>query len=217
MLSTKTTAISKTEHEQVIHWPFIQKKLITIPLGIEAPYFLPKDDARKALFALAGQTDHGQQLIFSIGELTTNKGYSYAFDALKQYTQNYTYLIAGTGELEHRFKEVVSSHPELKSRVHLLGYVSQAAQYMKGANVLLLPSIKEGIPYVLLEAAFAGIPVISTNVGGITEIVNPATAANLILPHNSEVLLNALNEQRFAYCSQQKLEDMVTSTLEHYL
>lgn len=217
ILSTKTIAISKTEHEQVVHWPFIQKKLITIPLGIEAPHFLSKDDARNALFELAGANDQGEQLILSIGELTTNKGYLYAFDALKQYTQNYTYLIIGTGELENSFKEIISSHPELKSHVHLLGYVSQAAQHMKGADLLLLPSIKEGVPYVLLEAAFAEVPVIATHIGGIHEIVSQETIVNLVPPHDSSALLNALQEQKVAYCTQYTLEKMVTSTLEHYL
>ncbi|MEN9647311.1 MAG: hypothetical protein RLY57_115 [Candidatus Parcubacteria bacterium] len=216
-LSTATITISKTESKQVSHWPFIQKKLVSIPLGIEPPHFLLREAARKALFTLAGTNDQGQQLIFSIGELTTNKGYSYALEALRQYSKDYVYLIAGTGELENQLKNNVTSSPHLDSRVHFLGYVSQAAQYMEGADLLLLPSIKEGVPYVLLEAAYADIPVIATHVGGISEIVSQATITNLVPPHSSAALLNALEDQRVVDCTQYTLEKMVTNTLEHYL
>ncbi len=170
MLSTQTIAISETEKKQVEHWPFIKNKIVVVPLGIETPAFLEKSEARKKLFELAHVPDQGNEVILSIGELTKNKGYIYALEALKDHSKPYAYFIAGTGELKDTLEKYISEEKTLHSQVHLLGFVPDAAQYMRGADVFLLPSVKEGLPYVLLEAGFAEVPVIATDVGGISTL-----------------------------------------------
>ena len=63
--------------------------------------------------------------------------------------------------------------------------MSPAAPYLKAFDIFVLPSLKEGLPYTLLEAGLAGLPVIASNVGGIPEIIENnktgllASAANI--------------------------------------
>ncbi len=65
---------------------------------------------------------------------------------------------------------------------------------MKGFDVFLLPSIKEGIPYVLLEAGAAKVPIIATNVGGIPDIIKDQETGILIPPRSTYALAKSLED-----------------------
>jgi len=59
----------------------------------------------------------------------------------------------------------------LQKRVKLFGFLP-ASETLKGFDEFALPSIKEGLPYVLLEARFAGLPIVANRVGGVGEILD---------------------------------------------
>jgi glycosyltransferase involved in cell wall biosynthesis len=67
----------------------------------------------------------------------------------------------------------------------LLGYVDNAKQYLKAFDCLIIPSIKEGLPYAILEAGYAGIDVLSSDTGGTSEIVD--NNINGILIKNTDI------------------------------
>jgi glycosyltransferase involved in cell wall biosynthesis len=67
--------------------------------------------------------------------------------------------------LEQKIKEY-----GLTGRVKLFGFLP-AAEVLKGFDTFALPSLKEGLPYVLLEAKAAGLPIVASQVGGIPEIL----------------------------------------------
>ena len=100
-----------------------------------------------------------------------------------------TIAMAGGGpEFEHwrlRIAEV-----GLTERVELMG-VRPAREALRRGKVLVVPSLAESLPYVILEGAAAGRPVISTGVGGVAEIFGP-TAGSLIPPGNAAALRTAM-------------------------
>ena len=59
----------------------------------------------------------------------------------------------------------------LESRVKLFGFMP-ASDVLRGFDVFALPSLKEGLPYVLLEARAAGLPIVAERVGGVGEILD---------------------------------------------
>ncbi len=83
----------------------------------------------------------------------------------------------------------------LADRVLLTGRLEQAevwsllAHY---AETLILNSVYEGFPHILLEAAYFGVPVVATAVGGTPEIVRDGETGLLIPPDSPDALLNAL-------------------------
>ena len=84
--------------------------------------------------------------------------------------QNIFYVIIGDGEERAALTEQAHAH-ELKEKVHFTGQLADASKYLNAFDVLFLPSQKEGVPYVILEAGAAGVAVLASNVGGIPEVI----------------------------------------------
>jgi glycosyltransferase involved in cell wall biosynthesis len=66
--------------------------------------------------------------------------------------------------------------PDLAGRLHLLGLRPQASRYLAAFDALALTSRTEGTPMVLLEAMWAGVPIVATAVGGVPDVVTPREA-----------------------------------------
>ncbi|HEY4527247.1 MAG TPA: glycosyltransferase [Candidatus Paceibacterota bacterium] len=182
-LSHVTIVVSKSDEEIGRKMWLVGKKVHYIPLGIESLHFLSRDEASTALSISATSPR-----IVTIGELTKNKGHRYAIDAiaeLKKRGVHIDYFLMGDGELRAELQQQARDHG-VDDRVHFLGFVENASQYLKAFDGFLLPSIKEGTPYVLLEAEIAGLPIVATNVidtfwkeSGIVTLVPPASASLL--------------------------------------
>ena len=103
--------------------------------------------------------------------------------------------IAGIGPEQ---KELASFAKELgiAENVHFLGFVADAGLLISKANLLLLSSDEEGLPTVLLEALAAGIPVVSTDVGGISEALShlPRPPVILVPRQDSTAMAKAVEQ-----------------------
>jgi len=79
-------------------------------------------------------------------------------------------LIIGSGPEEQKIKFQISNL-KINDKVFLLGDVPEAAKYLKAFDIFVMTSRYEGLPYALLEAMAAELPIIATRVGGIPEIL----------------------------------------------
>ncbi|MDD5032875.1 MAG: glycosyltransferase [Candidatus Pacebacteria bacterium] len=173
-----------------------RKKLLAIHNGIkiEEHEFLTKQKAREKLIAEYGLplSDY-DFLIGSIGEFTKNKGQKYLVDAILKLknihkenneTKNkIKTVIIGFGEDKQKLERQISDY-KLEKEIFLLNNLHPAYPYLKAFDIFILPSLKEGLPYVLLEAGLASLPVIATNVGGVGEIIEDKDTGILIDPAN---------------------------------
>ncbi len=152
-------------------------KLIAIHNGIKTDYydFYSRDEARKKLGL------HEKDFVVgTIGEFTKNKGHRYLIEAAEN-LKNIKFVIIGFGEEENNLREKIKKIGAEK-RFFIETDKPDAAFYLKAFDVFVLPSLKEGLPYVLLEAALAECPIISTNVGGIQEIIINQETGLLVEP-----------------------------------
>jgi len=155
------------------------EKLVTIYNGIDHKNlkFLDKKTARKALLTQITNQPTGQLTnavwIGSIGRLVREKNYpDLIAAAVAMQKPNHYFFIIGTGPEKTRLEKLIR-RAKLEDRFFILTGFSPAAPYLKAFDVFTLSSIKEGLPYTMLEAMAAGVPIVTTRVGGMTEIIDP--------------------------------------------
>ena len=95
--------------------------------------------------------------------------------------------LIGSGELQHEVEAEIAQR-RLGGHVHLLGRRQDIARFLSAADVFLLTSISEGIPLTLIEAMGAELPVVSTEVGGVSEVVVGGDTG-LLAPPGDDVML----------------------------
>lgn len=158
--------------------PGMRSKVVLVKNGIAPVDFKTKDEARAALEL---DIPDSHYVIGGIGELHINKNWLAAIHAMIILPKEVHLVIIGSGEEYELLKE----HAEkfgVSDRVHLLGYIPNADQYVRAFNVFLLPSKKEGLPYVLLEAGLAGLPVVASDLPGNRDIIESGQNGFLITP-----------------------------------
>lgn len=195
VLCTDVIFISEQERTIAITWPGVKNKAHHIYNGIASPQFLKREEARQHLAEHINQPlslFENNYIVGTIGELTENKGYRFALPALKD-IPNILYIIIGQGEQYERLKEMVRTQG-LSNKVFFAGFIPDASTLLKAFDLFLLPSLKEGMPYVLLEAGFAQTPVIATDVGGVREIISDQKSGIIIPARNADALKKALVE-----------------------
>jgi glycosyltransferase involved in cell wall biosynthesis len=140
---------------------------------------------------VATRTDAADFLF--LGEFRGLKGIHYLLEALVGVKASdgrpATMVMAGGGPDYDKFKAEIGALG-LEQRVKLLG-VKPARAVLPQGRIAVVPSLAESLPYVVLEAAAAGLPVIATQVGGIPEIFGP-TAGSLVPPADSAALRMAM-------------------------
>ena len=128
-----------------------------------------------------------------IGEFRPVKGIEFLLEALVDVKapngRPATLIMAGSGPDLGKAKEQIA-RLGLTDRVNLAG-VQPARLMLARGRCAVVPSLAESLPYVILEAASAGRPVIATDVGGIREIFGP-TASKLLPSANAEALRQAM-------------------------
>jgi glycosyltransferase involved in cell wall biosynthesis len=147
------------------------------------------DDEFQPIVVSQSATD----LLF-VGELRALKGVDVLIAAIKQLAQegrNVTATIVGDGPDRARFEREVAKQ-DLGAQVHFVG-VKPARQAFTLGRLLIVPSRAESLPYIVLEAAAAGLPMIATQVGGIPEIFGPDAGA-LVAPSDPAALARAIGQ-----------------------
>lgn len=126
--------------------------------------------------------------VLYLGRLEPEKNPLRFIEIIKEVQQtknNIKALIIGNGSLEKDVQEKIKQH-KLEKNIKMLGFVNNPFPYLNGAKVLVLTSHYEGIPISALEALALNKPVVSTDVGGISEIIKHGE--NGFLSNQNEVL-----------------------------
>jgi glycosyltransferase involved in cell wall biosynthesis len=140
--------------------------------------------------------------IISIGSLQLYKGQRFlveACDLLRRQGFNFHCRIIGSGELRENLIGLIESR-DLNNFVELTGPLPQEAiaEILPQADCYVQPSIitssgkMEGIPVALMEAMASGLPVVATDISGISELVRPGQTGWLTPPENSQALADAI-------------------------
>jgi glycosyltransferase involved in cell wall biosynthesis len=138
----------------------------------------------------------GTQLLF-VARLAELKGLSVLLAAVAALADDHAGLaltVIGDGPERRRF-ELLAAELGVADRVDFVGYRSQAevADHLAATDVFVLPSYAEGVPVTLMEAMGAGVPVVATQVGGVSELVEDGTNGFVVRPGDVEQLTDRLH------------------------
>jgi glycosyltransferase involved in cell wall biosynthesis len=121
-------------------------------------------------------------------------------------------FIIGDGP-ERKELEKLAKKLNVSDRVHFAGFQNDAQSYLPAFDIFVLPSRKEGLPYAIIEAIAAKIPVVSTMVGGIPELIKNNESGWLVKPNNPKLLGQALGEALTAKDAKERAEKAYTDAL----
>lgn len=128
------------------------------------------------------------------GRLSEQKGLPYLLEGIELARSRGVKVrvdIAGEGPMLTYVEAYIAEHGLMDS-VQLLGFRSDIDELLKESDFLLLPSLFEGFPVIILEALASGTPVIASAVNGVPEIVRDKTNGLLIEPSSSQSLCDAI-------------------------
>lgn len=211
--SSNTILVSRGMGKDIVHWPFIQRKLTVIYNAVPTLTFRERDDARAALAHFSPalgtwmQSNPSGTVLGTIGELHHIKGHRFMIDAVASLPHT-AYAIIGGGD-DHDALEKYIRARNLSDRVFLLGARPDAYQCLKGFDMFILASLSETFGLVLLEAGQAGLPVVATAVGGVPEIIEHEVTGLLVPSRDSQAL--ATSVQRL--CADQPLRERLAHDL----
>ncbi len=192
LLSHAVIVVSKHDESLAYAMPGVSVKTVYIPLGIAALSYMTREQAERVIEEKIGRPLGSALRLVTIGELTKNKGIRYGIETvalLKARGIAATYVVLHDGE-ERGALEQYARERDVGDSVFLPGFIPDAAQYLPAFDVFLLPSIKEGAPYVVLEAAGAGLPIVATSVIDADTAEN--LGARLVPPKNAAALSDAV-------------------------
>ncbi|MDO8564511.1 MAG: glycosyltransferase family 4 protein, partial [bacterium] len=189
LLSHKTIVLSEHDRRATSFWPAVKNKIVLIPNGIRHLPSFSREQARNMLkqFGIAPE----QTIIGVVAELHRNKGIASLIEAFSFLPAHCVLCIIGDGE-EKTALETYAQTLNLAPRVHFLGFRQDAAELISGFDMFVLPSLKEGLPFSILDSGAAKVPVVATAVGGIPDIIRNGEEGLLVPPKNAKKLAEAI-------------------------
>jgi len=172
--------------------PAAANRVCVVPNGI------PLTTGNRARARVALGLSEADRLILAVGNLYPVKGHdvlirAFAMIADEPATSTWSVAIAGRGEAEAPLRRL-AAELGIADRVQLLGLRSDVPDLLAAADLFVLPSRSEGLPLALIEAMGASLPIVSTQVGGIAEVVARGAEALLVPPENAPQMASALTQ-----------------------
>ncbi|MFN2613096.1 MAG: glycosyltransferase [Solirubrobacterales bacterium] len=166
-----------------------EKKLLAVRLGVDVGRFRPPDQR-------VAQAPQAPLRVLCLGRLVERKAQGVLIEAVAQLAGEGTQIeltIAGEGPTRASLEQLTEALG-ITARVRFTGVVGQdeALRLYRACDVFCLPSLAEGLPVVLMEAMSCGLPVLSTSIDAIPELVADGENGLLVEPGDPRALADAL-------------------------
>ena len=173
--------LSDSFREPLIKLGAKNRNITTVITGIDYPVNQSKENSSKKL------------VITCVARLGPRKGHNHLFEALarlKKYTENVEVLIVGDGQMRAALEKQKKALG--LSIVKFLGSRDDVPVILSKTDIFVLPTINDSLPISIIEAMHSGTAVISTNCGGIPELIKHNKTGIIVEPGSSEELAHAL-------------------------
>ncbi|MDZ7618786.1 MAG: glycosyltransferase [Patescibacteria group bacterium] len=187
-------------------------KLTVIPNGIDLSRFPASVRADLAPLGIPS----GARVVACVGRLVKQKGQEWLIRSTRQWLAEVAgthLLLVGDGPDRARL-EACAARAGLADRIHFAGFRSDVPAILAASKVLVLPSAWEGMPNVVLEAMATGLPVVASEVEGVSELLGPL-AGEQTVPFGDEsalarrltaILADAAHARALGVANRQRVE-----------
>ena len=129
--------------------------------------------------------------------------------------EEFDFIMVGDGPQIEKARRIVDNSNTLNGKVHIVGYSSKIKDYLSSFDCLVLTSRVEGLPNVIIEAQFSGLPVLTTNAGGAVECIIEGETGVLSETDSpkilAEKLLTMLEDKKFMRTASKKSKKFAKS------
>ena len=184
------TTGEKLRRELIERNGFPAEMIASIPTGIDPGRFFPGD--KKATRRALG-LDPDSNYIGIIATLRSWKGHSHLLEAFSRLDrENWQLAIIGDGPQRGALAAQVQTLG-ITDKVNFAGHCNNPEDWLRALDIFCLPSYaNEGVPQSLVQATLTALPIVTTPVGSITEVVTHDESALIVKPKNPLALVNAL-------------------------
>ena len=181
-----------TKKELTEFYDIDEEKIHIIYNGVDVQKFKPNKD--RAGLRRELELEEKQKIILFVGRLYQRKGLGTLFQSISKVVQNFKdakFVISGEGFRQNKEKLLkLAEKLKIENSVLFVGYFpdEKLPDLYAASDIFVLPALYENFPFAILEAQATGLPVISTKVGGIPELVTNKKNGLLVEPANSEQL-----------------------------
>lgn len=184
------TTVSRALRQELLNLGISGEKIHVNLHGVDHAQFTPPTTP----LPQGDRPQRKARTLLCVGNLLEAKGQHLAIESLL-HLKDFRLVLVGEGEYEDKLRQQVSNL-QLEDRVQFAGHVDHAklVSYYSTSDALIIPSLREGIPNVILESLACGTPVIATNVGGIPEIINSGVAGILLDDRTPMAIANAVHQ-----------------------
>lgn len=181
LLSHKTICVSEDGKRAMSWWPFVKNKLVVIHNGLET---FPLGPRRENIFTVG-----------TLSELHHTKGLDILLRGFAEVFKDKParLIVIGEGEKKKELKDLAQDLG-IMNQTYFSGFVPEAREQLSNFDIFTLTSRTEGLPYVLLEAGIASLPVVASRVGGIPEVIKNDETGLLFKKEKVEELAQALEK-----------------------
>lgn len=174
------------------------EKVALIYQGTDTQRFQHSENACKEAKNRYPIPEDASPILASIGSFEHRKGHPILFEALQELVNtslpNAHLLMVGDGPDENMLREMVKTLG-LDRNISFFPFTDEPNHIFERIDITVLPSLyKEGLPNVLLESMSMGVPVVSSNIGGVSEIVFDGITGYKVEPGDKAALANAIRE-----------------------
>ncbi|MEQ1599430.1 MAG: glycosyltransferase [Methylotenera sp.] len=161
--------------------------------GVDIGRFKPNQQARISIRQQLNISDEAVVFLF-IGRLTIDKGLLDLAQAFKYLNAVSAYLLFVGPDEQNLQAELISSVGKDSQNVRFIGHTSTPESYMAAADVLCLPSYREGFGSVVIEGAAVGIPAIASRIYGLTDAIVEGETGLLHEPHDVNAIKSCMEK-----------------------